>query len=315
MNEDFVFIEKIIHHFERVKEVHGSFNFRCPYCGDSQKDERKARGWLNQTDSGYFFHCFNCQKSNSFYGFLKDFFPQLAASYHSNKFLSRGRQREKSSQKVEKRFFDDSDFVLLKHLDSDHRVFTFLEKRKVKLSKKHLDDIYFSSKRERIFFPLRRPSGYLMGYQGRDITGKSDIRYLTKKIDPRWRLSYGLNFLDREKTIIVTEGIFDALFFRNSIAALCSDLSSIVLKEELPKERVFLLFDNEPRNEQIVSMMEKAVANDLNLIFWKKSSEELGGKDVNDVVKTFGRKVLKESLEFSDSKLKSMLLLSRWRKL
>lgn len=53
------------------------FNFRCPYCGDSQKSSTKARAYLFCKDNFYAFKCHNCGKGNSLIGFLRDHVPDL----------------------------------------------------------------------------------------------------------------------------------------------------------------------------------------------------------------------------------------------
>ena len=42
-----------------------------------------------------------------------------------------------------------------------------------------------------------------------------------------------------------------------------------------------MIFDNEPRNEQIVNRMLKAVDKNFNLVVWPKS---LKYKDINDMI-------------------------------
>ena len=59
----------------------GGFNFRCPYCGDSQKSSTKARAYLFCKNGFYAFKCHNCGKGNSLIGFLRDHVPDLYAEY------------------------------------------------------------------------------------------------------------------------------------------------------------------------------------------------------------------------------------------
>ena len=37
-----------------------TWNFRCPYCGDSQKSRTKARGYVFRKKNDLFFKCHNC---------------------------------------------------------------------------------------------------------------------------------------------------------------------------------------------------------------------------------------------------------------
>ena len=36
------------------------WNFRCPYCGDSQKSRTKARGFIYRKKNDLFYKCHNC---------------------------------------------------------------------------------------------------------------------------------------------------------------------------------------------------------------------------------------------------------------
>ena len=55
--------------FKRVKP--NLYNFRCPICGDSQKQKNKARGYIYGIKQNVNFRCHNCGASMSFSNFLK----------------------------------------------------------------------------------------------------------------------------------------------------------------------------------------------------------------------------------------------------
>ena len=57
------------------------YNFRCPLCGDSQKNKIKARGYVYEKKNNYFFMCHNCSASISFYNFLEKVDPGLLKEY------------------------------------------------------------------------------------------------------------------------------------------------------------------------------------------------------------------------------------------
>ena len=48
------------------------YNFRCPYCGDSQKKRNKARGYIFLVKNDYVYKCHNCGMGRTFTNFLKD---------------------------------------------------------------------------------------------------------------------------------------------------------------------------------------------------------------------------------------------------
>ena len=56
--------------FSKKKE--GLYTFRCPYCGDSQKNKNKTRGYIYKHKNDHNFKCHNCGASKSFTNFLKD---------------------------------------------------------------------------------------------------------------------------------------------------------------------------------------------------------------------------------------------------
>jgi len=70
--------------FKRVKE--NLFNFRCPICGDSQKQKNKARGYFYRVKNNVNFKCHNCGASLSFNNFLKQIDATLHKQYTLEKF-------------------------------------------------------------------------------------------------------------------------------------------------------------------------------------------------------------------------------------
>lgn len=64
--------------------------FSCPYCGDSETDEKKSRGYLYLVQSekyyGYVFHCHNCSAHRMFPKFLREQSEPLYNEYRLEKF-------------------------------------------------------------------------------------------------------------------------------------------------------------------------------------------------------------------------------------
>ena len=58
-----------------------TLNHRCPYCGDSQKNKHKARGYHFAVKQSFVYKCHNCGKSTSSVRFLKDHFPVVYKEY------------------------------------------------------------------------------------------------------------------------------------------------------------------------------------------------------------------------------------------
>ena len=63
------------------RKTNGLYNFRCPFCGDSQKSKTKARGYFYQRRTDLFFRCHNCGQSSTFSNFLKQFDGETYKEY------------------------------------------------------------------------------------------------------------------------------------------------------------------------------------------------------------------------------------------
>ena len=70
--------------FKRVKD--NLYNFRCPICGDSQRQKNKARGYLYTVKADINFKCHNCGASMTFSTFLKSVDPVCHKSYIFERF-------------------------------------------------------------------------------------------------------------------------------------------------------------------------------------------------------------------------------------
>ena len=53
------------------------YNFRCPYCGDSQKSTTKARGYVFLHTGDYFYKCHNCSYGTSLKKLIQDVDKEL----------------------------------------------------------------------------------------------------------------------------------------------------------------------------------------------------------------------------------------------
>ena len=62
--------------FKKVKP--DLYNFRCPICGDSQKNKSKARGYIYAIKNNANYKCHNCGASLS----LNNFIKQLDTTLH-----------------------------------------------------------------------------------------------------------------------------------------------------------------------------------------------------------------------------------------
>ena len=64
-------------------------NHACPYCGDSEKNKHKARGYHFVYKETFIFKCHNCGESRSFATFLKEQDNTLWKQYAVEKFYKK----------------------------------------------------------------------------------------------------------------------------------------------------------------------------------------------------------------------------------
>ena len=127
----------------------------------------------------------------------------------------------------------------------------------------------------RVVIPFYDRTGNFFAFQGRAF-GKEQPKYMTIKFDDTKQKIYGLERLDLNKPVMITEGPIDSLFLDNAIALAGADADI-----KINHEQCTMIFDNEPRNQEIVNRMIKAVDKNFNLVVWPKT---LKYKDINDII-------------------------------
>jgi DNA-directed RNA polymerase subunit RPC12/RpoP len=269
------------------------YNFRCPYCGDSAKNKNRARGFFFLMKSDMVYKCHNCGIGRNLANFLKDIDMNVHDQYVMERF-KQGTTGRSSNVKEPKFTFDkpvfekpDIDLKKISDLNITHPARSYLQSRNI--PEKYFSQIYFAEdfatwakletkvKEPRIVLPLRTVDGKLFGYQGRSLDKNTKLRYITVLLDNEHPKLYGLDRIDTKNTIYITEGPFDSLFLSNSMAMCGADVS---LDTNQFPDRVFV-FDNEPRNKQIVDRYEKTIASGEQVVIWPKEVQE---KDINDMV-------------------------------
>ena len=90
--------------------------------------------------------------------------------------------------------------------------------------------------------------------------GKEQPKYLTVKLDENKQKVYGLDTVNLQEHIHIVEGPIDSMFLKNCLAAAGADLT---LKVE--PSNVTYIFDNEPRNKEIIKRMYDVIEKDYNL--------------------------------------------------
>ncbi len=293
-------------HFHR--QSRSTFSFRCPICGDSQKRSNKTRGYLFLYQRKYIFKCHNCNESMSLRTFLKRIDPQLYREYQ----LDLLRQERPADLPTPSAPGPEDDMFrfgrrstkslmslpTLASLPEDHPAVRYAKGRllpDLAFHSIHFTDRWTTWIKElgwnyaipedgapRIILPWYSRSGDLLGAQARriDVTGK-DARYVTLKASEDVDKIYGVDRINSSAPVYLCEGPLDSYFLPNCCAAMGSDLLR-AYDQHLKGHHTILVWDNEPRNRELLSTMEPAVKLGLPVVIWPSHIKE---KDLNDMVK------------------------------
>jgi len=305
--------------FKRVKS--NLYNFRCPICGDSQKHKNKARGYFYQVKTNTNFKCHNCGASLSFNNFLK----QIDTSLHKQYVMEKFKEGHAGGRNfvVEEPKFNFNKPVFKAKLDlpraSEVPIATkYLEKRKIdpnlfyftnqfqKWTNTHKQTFNNINKDEsRVIIPLHDTEKNLIGFQGRSL-GPNSVKYITVMLNEDAPKIYGLDKIDETKPIYITEGPFDSTFVENSVAMCGSDLDI----RSFGWSNYIWIFDNEPRNREIVERIDNTIGRGDKVVIWPLNIKD---KDINDMV-LCGHDVMSVLELNTYSGLKAKIKFNNWKK-
>ena len=303
--------------FKRVKQ--GLYNFRCPICGDSKTSKNKARGYIYAVKSNTNFKCHNCGASMSLNSLIKKLDVILHKQYTLEKFKD-GHTGRNFVADEPKFVFEKPKFAqkIVLPLCSEVAVArTYLQNRKIDPTKfyfaENFDefvrtfegvDYSYMGRESRIIIPLFRERN-LIGFQGRSL-GPNKIKYITVMLDDNAPKIYGLDTIRGDAPVFVTEGPFDSTFIRNAIAMCGADAD---VNRWGISDPVYV-YDNEPRNKEIVTRIDKTIQRGDKIVIWPNNIME---KDISDMV-IAGHNVqnLLESNTYSG--LEAKLKFNLWKK-
>ena len=304
--------------FKRVKN--NLYNFRCPICGDSQKNKNKARGYLYQVKSNTNFKCHNCGLNISFNNFLKQLDINTHKQYTFEKFKEGTTGKNFVVDEPEFKF-EVPNFkpkLDLPRASENPDARSYLERRKLNPYKFYYTEKFkewtnslkltFDSTikdEPRIIIPLFYQDT-LVGFQGRALS-PSKIKYITVMLNDDAPKIYGLDEIEKSKTVYITEGPFDSTFIRNSIA-MCGADGDI---DKWNISRRVWIYDNEPRNTEIVRRIQSKIESGESVVIYPNTVTQ---KDINDMVLS-GLDVQSMIESNTYSGLEAKLKFTTWKKI
>ena len=294
-----------LRNFKQKKE--DLYNFSCPYCGDSHKNLTKARGYVYRKGNDYFYMCHNCNVSTTFSKFLQYMDAEHYKEYVMEKYTNGAPKNAPvglpdftatlGANTAYDRLKALSDFPdSLDKLPDNHYAKAYIRARGI--PEKFWNEIYYvenykewldtnfpthgkenlpSDARIVLFYTDR--NGGITNVTGRALAADNKLRYVTVKIREEKKV-YGLHRLDTTKRIYITEGQFDSLFLPNAVAS--GDSNLIGMAEYLKANDIVLVYDNQPRNKDIVKQIRMAIEANLAVSLLPYDTD---AKDINEMVK------------------------------
>jgi hypothetical protein len=272
---------------------------RCPICGDSKKNKNKTRFFFYEKKGGYFVKCHNCDYGTTLGKFIEHIDPFMYKEYALEKYRdgTTGRHEERTPEEIipktrvpRKRLVALPSVKVMAENEPDHLVVDFVRRRMIPVET--WDRIYYAedfseftngidpsvvvSSDERLVMPMIT-DGILEGATGRLLSGEG-LRYIMVKRNPdQQRMWFGLDRVDPDETVYITEGSLDSLFLPNAIAM--NGLGNVELPDGIT-DPVFVL-DNEPRNKELVRTLYRLVQANHRVCIYPPS---VGQKDLNEMV-------------------------------
>lgn len=319
------------------KRTNTLYNFRCPLCGDSEKNQYKARGYLypSKDGSSFVYKCHNCGDTRSLGNLIKYVDSVLYKKYllegfgkKDKRFKTKNESR-KIKPKITSSFLEKLGAERVDRIPKNHAVHVFIADREIPDSV--LDRLYYIhddkllervdpvykdrivGNNPRLILPFFSREGALIGIAARAIHSSVSLRYLAFRLDKNAPMIFGMDHIKRNSRdpVYVVEGPIDSLFLPNAIAVGGADFKK--LGTEIRKDRCVIVFDNEPRNKEIIDRMKFLIEDGYKLCVWPQSIKE---KDINDMVLS-GSSVIKIQEVINKnthSGLKAMAAFNAWKR-
>ena len=318
---DSKFIGLISPRLQKFKKIKSDlYNFRCPICGDSQKNKSKTRGYLYGVKADVNFRCHNCGASMTFSNFLKTLDPVIHKQYVFERFKNNktGRGTVVEEPKFDFKPPQFAPKVDLPRASENDAARLYLEKRLIDpkifnytptfkkwvntLVPNKFSDITYDE--PRIIIPLIYEN-QLIGFQGRAL-GPNSVKYITIMLDDDAPKIYGLDKINNGFPVFVTEGPFDSTFVSNSIAMCGADGDVRRWGIDDP----VWVYDNEPRSNEIVKRISNTIDRGEKVVIWPSNIKE---KDINDMILA-GHDVMNMLNSNTYSGLTAQLQFNTWKR-
>ena len=133
----------------------------------------------------------------------------------------------------------------------------------------------------RVIIPFYDVYNNLIAVSGRALeTNDKTVRYITiRTTDSEDKLVFGMDRLNVHETVKVVEGPIDSLFLSNCVASGDANLTAVA--DNISAGKKVIIFDNEPRNKDIVKLMQESIKSNHQIVIWP---DTIQAKDINEMI-------------------------------
>lgn len=291
---------KIDYHLSGKNVMDGWVNIQCPFC----KDESNHLGvFINRPRK---IKCWRCGEhtlpellSQFSDKDIKTLYKEYKAEGEDAEIVEEKKEKTRVDFKeIQKTFSKNSDVIIVKYGYKHYLLKRNFDPAKIELEWGVRGGIETGDYRYRLMIPIYS-KGQIVSFQGRDVTGKQDVKYLTCHGTNIKNYLYGIDYVYGDR-VIITEGVTDVwrLGKGNAIATFGIEYTKkqieLIVKRKF--KHVIVFFDSEPQamkaSSSLISTLELYGIRCTNIMIPTKDPASLSQDEANEIVKLLNSKGL-----------------------
>jgi len=248
-----------------------NIGMRCPLCGDSKKSKLKRRFSVTYDNGSAFYNCFNCGRTGTFAELVSELkgipIGDAIRSIEKVEFEDiekRLKQPELASDEIDEvTETEDLNHILFDCISIHSEVSSYIDKQYKKCLEQFIKDrripneydVFVVTKGEyknRYIIPVHH-WGDIVYFQARAINNDMEPRFKNPMVE-KSNIIMNIDFFKRDKYIIVTEGIIDAMMIEQHQGtcvlggSVSDDFLSVLYKST--NKGVIIAVDNDERGQK-----------------------------------------------------------------
>jgi hypothetical protein len=328
----------MMQHFEQTVVSNNGTHFlaRCLLCGDSEKNQYKKRFNLDWNDGVPGWHCWNCGRHGNFieiYSIVKgisyDDAKKEIFKYDKKSIKRQMNEYKKRPKEQNKKEIDYDDFNWIKkkcysipkyipeelgYMENQYlaRLANFIETRKIP-SKYKIYICHSGKYKGRIIIPIFNEINRIIYFQARRIPNTDIEPKYDNPVAPKELCILNKHLFDRNKSIIVHEGLIDAFMVGDQgTSCLGKEISEELIKIllNLTDKDVIIALDNDSEAYKALAkfMKKNKYAHQVKYFLYPMEFERYD--DINNIVRSNEQQldvyelIIKNSVSYSNAFVK-----------